>query len=159
MTPEATSEPVLTPRLRLGFGMLAFGIGLMFFSGKVLPLPVPTGIAGGIALAIAGFVVVIVEALREPPEESAQSRYAVVRRPAGRPPPPARFWKHSRQYTGLPAVGRNGTCVSFPHSAHTAGNSARPPVSEPADPPPLPPFRVARQFRQRVGSCWKPFSA
>jgi hypothetical protein len=74
MTPEATSEPVLTPRLRLGFGMLAFGIGLMFFSGKVLPLPVPTGIAGGIALAIAGFVVVIVEALREPPEESAQSR-------------------------------------------------------------------------------------
>jgi hypothetical protein len=54
--------------------MLAFGIGLMFFSGKVLPNPLPAGIAGGIALAIAGFVVVIVEALREPPEESAQSR-------------------------------------------------------------------------------------
>jgi hypothetical protein len=54
--------------------MLAFGIGLMFFSGKVLPHPLPAGIAGGIALAIAGLVVVIVEALREPPEGSAQSR-------------------------------------------------------------------------------------
>jgi hypothetical protein len=69
-----TSEPVLTPRLRLGFGMLAFGIGLMFFSGKVLPSPLPAGIAGGIALAIAGFVVVIVEALREPPEDAPQSK-------------------------------------------------------------------------------------
>jgi hypothetical protein len=74
MTPDATVEPVLTPRLRLGFGMLAFGIGLMFFSGKVLPAPIPAGIAGGIALAIAGLVVVIVEALREPPEEPAQSK-------------------------------------------------------------------------------------
>ena len=74
MCPEQTPEPVVTPRLRLGFGMLAFGIGLMFFSGKVLPHPLPAGIAGGIALAIAGFVVVIVEALREPPEGSAQSR-------------------------------------------------------------------------------------
>ena len=71
---EPSSEPVLTPRLRLGFGMLAFGIGLMFFSGKVLPSPLPAGIAGGIALALAGLVVVIVEALREPPEESPQSR-------------------------------------------------------------------------------------
>ena len=69
-----TLEPVLTPRLRLGFGMLAFGIGFMFFSGKVLPNPLPAGIASGIALGIAGFVVVIVEALREPPEGSAQSR-------------------------------------------------------------------------------------
>lgn len=74
MRVDETPEPVLTPRLRLGFGMLAFGIGLMFFSGKVLPHPLPAGIAGGIALAIAGFVVVIVEALREPPEGSAQSR-------------------------------------------------------------------------------------
>jgi hypothetical protein len=74
MRPEETPEPVVTPRLRLGFGMIAFGIGLMFFSGKVLPRPLPAGIAGGIALAIAGFVVVIVEALREPPEGSAQSR-------------------------------------------------------------------------------------
>jgi len=74
MRSDETSEPVLTPRLRLGFGMLAFGIGLMFFSGKVLPHPLPAGIAGGIVLAIAGLVVVIVEALREPPEGSAQSR-------------------------------------------------------------------------------------
>ena len=74
MRPEETPEPVLTPRLRLGFGMLAFGLGLMFFSGKVLPNPLPAGIAGGIALGIAGLVVVIVDALREPPEGSAQSR-------------------------------------------------------------------------------------
>jgi hypothetical protein len=74
MGPEQASEPVLTPRLRLGFGMLAFGIGLMFFSGKTLPEPVPAGIAGGIALGIVGLVMVIVEALREPPEGSSQSR-------------------------------------------------------------------------------------
>jgi hypothetical protein len=74
MRPEDATEPVLTPRLRFGFGMLAFGLGLMFFSGKVLPNPLPAGIAGGIALAIAGLVVVIVEALREPPEGSAQSK-------------------------------------------------------------------------------------
>jgi hypothetical protein len=59
-------EPVFTPRLQLGFGLLAFGIGLMFFCGKVLPAPVPAGIAGGICLAVAGFVVVVVEALRDP---------------------------------------------------------------------------------------------
>ena len=74
MRSDEPSEPVFTPRLRLGFGMLAFGIGLMFFSGKVLPDPVPAGIAGGIMLGIAGLVVVIVEALREPPEGSPQSR-------------------------------------------------------------------------------------
>ena len=74
MRPEEPSEPVLTSRLRLGFGMLAFGLGLMFFSGKVLPNPLPAGIAGGIALGICGLVVVIVDALREPPEGSAQSR-------------------------------------------------------------------------------------
>jgi hypothetical protein len=74
MRTDETSEPALTPRLRLGFGMLAFGLGLMFFSGKVLPQPLPAGIAGGIALGIAGFVVVIMDALREPPEGSPQSR-------------------------------------------------------------------------------------
>ncbi|MBI2466445.1 MAG: hypothetical protein HYV62_01275 [Candidatus Rokubacteria bacterium] len=58
-------EPVFTPRLQLGFGLLAFGLGLMFLSGKVLPAPVPAGIAGGITLAAAGFVVVVVEALRD----------------------------------------------------------------------------------------------
>jgi hypothetical protein len=74
MRAEETPEPVLTPRLRLGFGMLAFGLGLMFFSGKVLPSPLPAGIAGGITLGIAGLVVVIVDALREPPKGPTQSR-------------------------------------------------------------------------------------
>ena len=74
MPPEEAPEPVLTPRLRLGFGMLAFGLGLMFLSGKVLPSPLPAGIAGGITLGIVGLVVVIVDALREPPEGSTQSR-------------------------------------------------------------------------------------
>jgi hypothetical protein len=35
---------------------------------------VPAGIAGGITVGIVGLVVVIVEALREPPEGPAQSR-------------------------------------------------------------------------------------
>jgi hypothetical protein len=74
MRPDEAPEPVLTARLRLGFGMLALGIGLMFFSGKVLPRPVAAGIATGIVLGIVGLVVVIVEALREPPEEPSQSR-------------------------------------------------------------------------------------
>jgi hypothetical protein len=74
MRPAETPEPVLTPRMRLGFGLLAFGTGLMFFSGKVLPSPLAAGIAGGIMLAVAGLVMVVVEALREPPEGSAQSR-------------------------------------------------------------------------------------
>jgi len=64
---DPLQEPIFTPRLQLGIGLLAFGLGVMFLSGKVLPAPVPAGIAGGIALAIAGFVVVVLEALRDPP--------------------------------------------------------------------------------------------
>jgi hypothetical protein len=64
---EPTREPIFTPRLQVGFGLLAFGVGLMFLAGKVLPTPVPAAIAGGITLAIAGFVVLVVEALRDPP--------------------------------------------------------------------------------------------
>jgi hypothetical protein len=64
---EPPPEPIFTPRLQLGFGLLAFGLGLMFLSGKVLPSPVPAGIAGGITLGVVGFVVVVVEALRESP--------------------------------------------------------------------------------------------
>ena len=73
-TDKTPREPVFTPRLQLGFGLLAFGVGLMFLAGKVLPAPIPAAIAGGITLAMAGFVVVVLEALREPtgqPEESA----------------------------------------------------------------------------------------
>jgi hypothetical protein len=44
---------------------MALGLGIMFISGKVLPMPVPAGIAGGITLAITGFVVIVVEALRD----------------------------------------------------------------------------------------------
>ncbi len=65
--PEPPGEPILTPRLRLGFGLIAWGLGLMFLSGKVLPAPVPAGIAGGIALSVTGFVIVVVEALRDSP--------------------------------------------------------------------------------------------
>ena len=46
-------------------GLMALGLGFMFISGKVLPWPVPSGIAGGIALAVGGFVVLVVEALRD----------------------------------------------------------------------------------------------
>jgi hypothetical protein len=74
MRDEPPAEPVLTPRLRLGFGLLAFGIGLMFLAGKVLPQPVPGAIAAGITLGVVGLVVVIVEGLREPQESATQSR-------------------------------------------------------------------------------------
>lgn len=69
MTPgkDPAPEPVFTPRLQIGFGLLSFGLGLMFLSGKVLADPVPAGIAGGISLGVIGFVVVVVEALRESP--------------------------------------------------------------------------------------------
>lgn len=64
---EATPERVFTPRLQLGLGLLAFGLGLMFLAGKVLPAPVAPLIAAGIVLAAAGFVVVLAEALRDEP--------------------------------------------------------------------------------------------
>lgn len=72
MTPriEPSPEPIFTPHLQLGLGLLAGGLGLMFLSGKVLPAPLPAGIAGGISLAVAGFVVVVVEALRDSPDRS-----------------------------------------------------------------------------------------
>jgi len=44
---------------------MALGLGFMFISGKVLPWPVPAGIAGGIALAVGGFVLLVLEALRD----------------------------------------------------------------------------------------------
>ncbi len=74
---DTPPEPVFTPRLQLGFGLIALGVGLMFLAGKVLPAPIPAAIAGGITLAFAGFVVVVLEALREParqPEAPAPPR-------------------------------------------------------------------------------------
>ena len=68
---DATPEPVLTPRLLTGLGLLALGLGLMFFFGKVLPAPVAAGIAASIAIAVIGFVLTVVESLREPPERAA----------------------------------------------------------------------------------------
>jgi hypothetical protein len=65
----STREPVFTPRSRLGLGLLASGLGLMLFCGKVLGTPLPLGIASGIAIAVAGFVVVVVDALGSAPEE------------------------------------------------------------------------------------------
>jgi hypothetical protein len=62
-------EPVFTPRLQVGLGLLAGGLGLLFLSAKVLPSPAAAGIASGITLAVTGFVVLVVEGLREPPDD------------------------------------------------------------------------------------------
>ncbi|MGH7319920.1 MAG: hypothetical protein ACRELA_09905 [Candidatus Rokuibacteriota bacterium] len=64
---DPNREPTFTRRLQVGFGLLAFGLGLMFLAGKVLPAPVPAGIASGIILAATGFVLVVVEAVRDSP--------------------------------------------------------------------------------------------
>ena len=42
-----------------------------------------------------------------------------------------RCWKHSRQYTGRPCVGLNGTVVSFPHCEQTVLVSTRCTLPEP----------------------------
>src|SRR6266404_8488544 len=65
-----------------------------------------------------------------------------------------RCWKHSRQYTGRPCVGRKGTVVSFPHCEQFVFVSAR------IEPPPPPPSALfALQALQRFGSFLKPLSA
>src|ERR1700751_920312 len=67
-----------------------------------------------------------------------------------------RCWKHSRQNTGRPCVGRKGTVVSFPHCEQVVFVSAR--GAEP--PPPAPPSaRFALQPLQRLGSFLNPLSA
>ena len=64
-------------------------------------------------------------------------------------------WKHSRQKTGRPCVGRKGTVVSFPHCEQLvfvsarAGEECPPPVSA----------RFALQVLHRFGSFLKPLSA
>src|SRR5260370_27509589 len=47
-----------------------------------------------------------------------------------------RCWKHSRQNTGRPCVGRKGTVVSFPHCERFVFVSER--IGEPCPPPPPP---------------------
>jgi hypothetical protein len=68
-------------------------------------------------------------------------------------------WKHSRQNTGRPCVGRKGTVVSFPHCEQVVFVSAR---GAPPPPPPLPPpvsARFALHALQRFGSFLNPLSA
>src|SRR5262252_7957680 len=66
-----------------------------------------------------------------------------------------RCWKHSRQNTGRPCVGRKGTVVSFPHCEQLVL------VSERTGPefPPEDSARFALHALQRFGSFLKPLSA
>jgi hypothetical protein len=69
-----------------------------------------------------------------------------------------RCWKHSRQNTGRPCVGRNGTVVSFPHAEQFVVVSTR----SLADDVPLAAGRDARlalQLLHRLGSFLKFLSA
>jgi hypothetical protein len=75
------------------------------------------------------------------------------------PPAPANFrdWKHSRQKTGRPWVGRNGTVVSFPHAEQFVVVSTR---SRPMDAPGEGlEARFALQLLHRFGSFLKFLSA
>src|SRR5216683_1290576 len=68
-----------------------------------------------------------------------------------------RCWKHSRQNTGRPCVGRKGTVVSLPHCEQVVLVSARIWVAPP--PPPPPSARLALQALHRLGSFLNPLSA
>ena len=68
-----------------------------------------------------------------------------------------RCWKHSRQNTGRPWVGRKGTVVSFPHCEQFVFVSER--IGEACPPPPPPSARFALQALHRLGSFLKPLSA
>src|ERR1700732_841276 len=67
-----------------------------------------------------------------------------------------RCWKHSRQNTGRPCVGRKGTVVSLPHCEQVVLVSER--ICAPPPPPP-PSARFALQPLHRLGSFLKPLSA
>jgi hypothetical protein len=62
-------------------------------------------------------------------------------------------WKHSRQNTGRPCVGLNGTVVSLPHSEHVVRVStlAKPPFC-PDGAAPNTDTRLVLQVLQRLGS-------
>ena len=66
-----------------------------------------------------------------------------------------RCWKHSRQNTGRPCVGRKGTVVSFPHCEQVVL------VSDRWTALPWPGLweRLALQSLHRLGSFLKPLSA
>src|ERR1700732_17195 len=70
-----------------------------------------------------------------------------------------RCWKHSRQKTGRPCVGRKGTVVSLPHCEQLVFVSARIGEALLLPPPPPPSARLALQALQRLGSFLKPLSA
>src|SRR6201997_4805945 len=70
-----------------------------------------------------------------------------------------RCWKHSRQKTGRPGVGRKGTVVSLPHCEQVVLVSERICVAPPPPPAPAPSARFALQPLQRLGSFLKPLSA
>src|SRR5258708_12728023 len=53
-----------------------------------------------------------------------------------------RCWKHSRQNTARPCVGRKGTVVSFPHCEQFVFVPHRTPDPPPPPPPPPPPFAL-----------------
>src|SRR6187455_3005832 len=75
------------------------------------------------------------------------------------PPAPANFrdWKHSRQNTGRPCVGRNGTVVSFPQAEQLVVVSTRSrPTEAPAEGRDA---RLALHDLHRFGSFLKFLSA
>src|SRR5512145_2731277 len=76
-----------------------------------------------------------------------------------RPPAPAnlRCWKHSRQNTGRPCVGRNGTVVSLPHAEQLVVVSTRSRAT--TDAPAGRFARFALQLLHRFGSFLKLLSA
>src|SRR6202521_3174786 len=69
-----------------------------------------------------------------------------------------RCWKHSRQNTGRPCVGRKGTVVSLPHCEQLVFVSERI-CNPPATPGPAPSARLALHALHRFGSFLKPLSA
>lgn len=58
-------EKVFTRGMKLGFGALGLGLGIMFLSGKVLVPARSGGIALGIFVALVGLILVIWEGIRE----------------------------------------------------------------------------------------------